>query len=139
MSQRTLCIIKPDATARSLTGQILARIEDAGLQILALKRLRLTQEQAGAFYGVHKGKPFYDELCEFMTSGPVVVAALQHNDAIAHYRALMGATNPEQAAEGSLRKLFAESLTRNSVHGSDSPENGAIEIAFFFSNLDLVE
>lgn len=137
MIQQTLCIIKPDATARNLIGTILGKIEQSGLKIKALKLLRLSQEQAGAFYAVHEGKPFYGELCAFMTSGPVVVAALEGEDAVTAYRTLMGATNPEQADEGTLRKLYAESLTRNSVHGSDSPENAAIEIGFFFSTLDL--
>jgi nucleoside-diphosphate kinase len=137
-TQRTLCIIKPDATARNLCGAILKMIEEAGFRIVGMKRLRLSREEAGAFYAVHTGKPFFDELCDFMCSGPVVVAALEGDDAITGYRTLMGATNPENADPGTIRKTYAQSLTCNSVHGSDSPENAAIEIGFFFSTQELV-
>jgi nucleoside-diphosphate kinase len=138
MSERTFSIIKPDATRRNLTGKINAVIEDAGLRIVAQRRVRLSREAAEAFYGVHKGKPFFEELVGFMTSGPVVVQVLEGDDAVARYREVMGATNPANAAPGTLRQLFAESFTGNSVHGSDSPENAAIEIAQFFTDADIV-
>ena len=138
MTQRTLCIIKPDATARNLTGAILRMIEDAGFKVIALKRLRMTDAQAGGFYAVHRERPFFEDLCEFMCSGPVVVAVLEAEDAVVRYRTLMGATNPEQADEGTIRKTYAVNLQNNSVHGSDSPENAAIEISYFFSTLELV-
>ena len=136
--QRTFSIIKPDATRRNLTGKINAVIEENGLRIVAQRRVRLTTEQAKAFYEVHAGKPFYDELVAFMTSEPVVVQVLEGENAVAHYREVMGATNPEKAAEGTIRKLFAVSMGENSVHGSDSDENAAREISFFFSQCDIV-
>jgi len=136
--QRTFSIIKPDATRRNLTGKINAVIEENGLRIVAQRRVRLTTEQAKAFYEVHAGKPFYDELVEFMTSEPVVVQVLEGENAVAHYREVMGATNPEKAAEGTIRKMFAVSMGENSVHGSDSEENAAREIGFFFSQCDIV-
>jgi len=138
MTERTFSIIKPDATRRNLTGKVNAVIEDAGLRIVAQRRIRLSRPQAEAFYGVHKERPFFDELVEFMTSGPVVVQVLEADDAVAKYREVMGATNPAQAAEGTIRKLYAESFTGNSVHGSDSPENAKIEIAQFFTEDDIV-
>jgi len=136
--QRTFSIIKPDATKRNLTGAINAKIEAAGLRIIAQKRIHLTMAQAGTFYGVHKERPFFGELCEFMVSEPVVVQVLEGEDAIATYRGVMGATNPADAAEGTIRKDFALSVGENSVHGSDAPETAAEEIAFFFSGLELV-
>ena len=136
--QRTFSIIKPDATRRNLTGKINAVIEENGLRIVAQRRVRLTTEQAKAFYEVHAGKPFYDELVAFMTSEPVVVQVLEGENAVAHYREVMGATNPEKAAEGTIRKMFAVSMGENSVHGSDSDENAACEISFFFSQCDIV-
>ncbi len=136
--ERTLSIIKPDATRRNLTGKINAKFEDAGLRIVAQRRIQLTRAQAEAFYGVHRERPFFDSLCSFMTSGPVVVQVLEGEGAVAKNREVMGATNPEQAAAGTIRKEFAESIEANSVHGSDSPENAAIEIAFFFSQIDIV-
>ena len=138
MPERTFSIIKPDATRRNLTGKINAVIEDGGLRIVGQRRLRLSREQAERFYDVHRGKPFYDELVAFMTSGPVVVQVLEGDDAVARYREVMGATNPANAAPGTIRQLFAESFTGNSVHGSDSPENAAIEIAQFFEERDIV-
>ena len=136
--QRTFSIIKPDATARNLTGAINAKIEEAGLRIIAQKRIRMTKEQAEGFYGVHKERPFFNDLVNFMISGPVVVQALEGEDAIAKYREVMGATNPADAAEGTIRAEFAESVGENSVHGSDAPETAAVEIAYFFSGLELV-
>jgi len=136
--ERTLSIIKPDATRRNLTGKINARFEDAGLRIVAQKRLQLTKEQAGRFYAVHAERSFFAELVAFMTSGPVVVQALEGENAVLRNREIMGATNPANAAAGTIRKDFAESIEANSVHGSDSLENAATEIAFFFSGLELV-
>ena len=136
--QRTFSIIKPDATRRNLTGKITALLEDAGLRIVASKRIRLTEDQAKAFYAVHKERPFYNDLVAFMTSGPVVVQVLEGEDAIARNRDVMGATNPANAEEGTIRKLFAESVEANSVHGSDGPETAAEEIAFFFAKSDIV-
>jgi nucleoside-diphosphate kinase len=136
--ERTLSIIKPDATKRNLTGRINAKFEEAGLRIVAQKRIRLTKEQAGEFYAVHKERPFYDELCEFMASGPVVVQVLEGENAIARNREVMGATNPADAAPGTIRAEFAQSVGENSVHGSDAPETAAQEIAFFFSGLEIV-
>ena len=136
--ERTLSIIKPDATARNLTGAINAKFEAAGLRIVAQKRLHLTEAQAGKFYEVHKERPFYGELCAFMASGPVVAQVLEGEDAVAKNREVMGATNPAQADAGTIRKEFALSIGENSVHGSDSAENAAIEIAFFFSGLEIV-
>lgn len=138
MTQRTFSIIKPDATKRNLTGKINAVIEDAGLRIIAQRRIHMTPAQAGRFYAVHKERPFYGELVETMTSAPVVVQVLEGDNAVARYREVMGATNPEQAAEGTIRKLFALNVGENSVHGSDSLENAAIEIAQFFSEADIV-
>lgn len=136
--ERTLSIIKPDATARSLTGAINDRLERAGLRIVAQKRLWLTRKQAEAFYAVHRERPFYASLCEFMTSGPVVVQVLEGEDAVARNREVMGATNPAQAAPGTIRKDFAQSIEANSVHGSDSVANAAVEVAFFFSAIEIV-
>lgn len=136
--QRTLSIIKPDATRRNLTGKINAKFEEKGLRIVAQKRIRLTQEQAQAFYAVHKERPFYGSLVEFMTSGPVVVQVLEGENAVLKNREVMGATNPANADEGTIRKEFAESVEANSVHGSDSEENAATEIAFFFSGCEIV-
>ena len=136
--QRTLSIIKPDATRRNLTGKINARFEDAGLRIVAQKRVRLTKEQAEGFYAVHAERSFFGELCTFMISGPVVVQVLEGENAVARNREIMGATNPANAAPGTIRADFAESVEANSVHGSDSPENATIEIAFFFSAIEIV-
>ncbi len=135
---RTFSIIKPDATRRNLTGAINAKLEAAGLRIVAQKRLHLTKAQAGKFYEVHAARPFYDELCEFMASAPIVAQVLEGEDAVAKNREAMGATNPADAAEGTIRKEFALSIGENSVHGSDSDENAATEIAFFFSGLEIV-
>ena len=136
--ERTLSIIKPDATKRNLTGKINAKFEEAGLRIVAQKRVHLTKAQAGKFYEVHKDRPFYDELCEFMASGPVVVQVLEGENAIAKNREVMGATNPADAAPGTIRAEFAESVGENSVHGSDAPETAAAEIAFFFAGIEIV-
>lgn len=136
--QRTFSIIKPDATQRNLTGAINAKIEESGLRIIAQKRLRLSQTEAGEFYAVHKERPFYSELVNYMMSGPVVVQVLEGDDAVAAYRKLMGATNPADADAGTLRAEFAEGIERNSVHGSDSEENAANEIRFFFSDIEIV-
>jgi nucleoside-diphosphate kinase len=136
--ERTLSIIKPDATRRNLTGEIVARFEKAGLRVVASRRIRLSQAQAEAFYAVHAARPFYGSLVAFMTSGPVVVQVLEGENAIAKNREVMGATNPEKAAPGTIRKDFAESMEANSVHGSDAPETAANEIKFFFSDLDIV-
>jgi nucleoside-diphosphate kinase len=136
--ERTFSILKPDATQRNLTGAINAVIEKAGLRIVAQKRIRMTRQQAEAFYAVHKERPFFGELVEFMTSGPVVVQVLEGDDAVAKYREIMGATNPAQAAEGTIRKQFAQSVGENSVHGSDSVENAKIEIAQFFPANEIV-
>ena len=138
MAERTLSIIKPDATRRNLTGKINARFEEKGLRIVAQKRVRLSRAQAEQFYAVHKARPFFNSLCEFMTSGPVVVQVLEGDNAVARNREIMGATDPAKAAAGTIRKDFAESIEANSVHGSDSAENAAIEIAFFFSGLEIV-
>jgi nucleoside-diphosphate kinase len=138
MTECTFSILKPDATARNLTGRINAVIEDAGLRIVAQRRIRMTQEEAEDFYDVHRERPFYGELVEFMTSGPVVVQVLEGDNAVARYREVMGATNPAQAAEGTIRKLFALSVGENSVHGSDSADNAKIEIAQFFDEADIV-
>ncbi|KEO56468.1 nucleoside-diphosphate kinase [Thioclava pacifica] len=136
--ERTLSIIKPDATKRNLTGKINAKFEEAGLRIVAQKRIKLSMEQAGKFYEVHKERPFYGELCEFMASEPVVVQVLEGEGAIAKNREVMGATNPADAADGTIRKEFALSVGENSVHGSDAPETAAKEISFFFSGLEIV-
>jgi nucleoside-diphosphate kinase len=137
-TERTLSIIKPDATRRNLTGQIIARFEKAGLRVVAQKRIQLTRTQAEQFYAVHKARPFFDSLCTFMISGPVVVQVLEGDNAVAKNREVMGATDPSKAAPGTIRKDFAESIEANSAHGSDSQENAAVEIAFFFSGLELV-
>jgi nucleoside-diphosphate kinase len=136
--QRTLSIIKPDATRRNLTGQINAKFEEKGLRIVAQKRIQLTEEQAGKFYEVHKERPFFKDLVSFMASGPVVVQVLEGNDAVALNRKIMGATNPANADAGTIRKEFAESIDANSVHGSDSLENAAIEIVQFFTDAEIV-
>ncbi len=135
--ERTLSIIKPDATRRNLTGAIVDRFEKAGLKVVASRRIQLSQAQAEAFYAVHTERPFFGSLVKFMTSGPVVVQALEGENAIAKNREVMGATNPANAAAGTIRKDFAESIEANSVHGSDAPETAAQEIAFFFSGLDI--
>ena len=136
--QRTFSMIKPDATARNLTGAINAKIEAAGLRIVAQKRIWMTRTQAEGFYAEHKGKPFFDELVSFMSSGPTIVQVLEGENAIAHYREVMGATNPEKAAPGTLRAEFAESMGRNSVHGSDSEASAAREISYWFSATEIV-
>jgi nucleoside-diphosphate kinase len=136
--ERTLSIIKPDATRRNLTGEIVARFEKAGLRVVAQRRMRLSTQQAQAFYAVHKERPFFKSLVEFMTSGPVVVQVLEGEGAIAKNREVMGATDPSKAAPGTIRKDFAESIEANSVHGSDAPETAANEIRFFFSDLEIV-
>ena len=136
--ERTLSIIKPDATRRNLTGKINAKFEDAGLRIAAQKRVHLTMAQAGVFYAEHSERPFYGELCEFMASAPVVLQVLEGDGAIAKNREVMGATNPADAAAGTVRAEFAQSVGENSVHGSDSPESAVREIAYFFSGLELV-
>ncbi|MFN3211625.1 MAG: nucleoside-diphosphate kinase [Henriciella sp.] len=135
---RTFSIIKPDATARNLTGAINKVIEEGGLRVVAQRRIQMTQAQAERFYDIHKERPFFGELVEFMTSAPVVVQVLEGENAVARYRDVMGATNPEEAADGTIRKLFAKSIGENSAHGSDSDENAALEIAQFFSEADIV-
>jgi nucleoside-diphosphate kinase len=136
--QRTFSIIKPDATERNLTGAVNAVIEESGLRIVAQKRILMSRREAETFYGVHKERPFFGELVDFMTSGPVVVQVLEGENAVLRYRDVMGATNPANAADGTIRKRFAKSIGENSVHGSDSPENAAIEIAQFFSGNEIV-
>jgi nucleoside-diphosphate kinase len=135
---RTFSIIKPDATRRNLTGAITKMLEDSGLRVVASKRIRMSREQAEGFYAVHKERAFFGELCDFMTSGPVVVQVLEGDDAVKRNREVMGATNPADAAEGTIRKTFAEGIEANSVHGSDSDENAAIEIAYFFQPEEIV-
>lgn len=135
--ERTLCIIKPDAVKKNVQGHIIQKVLDAGFQILGMRMRRLTEAQAKAFYAVHKERPFYKDLVDFMTSGPVVTIALQKENAIADYRKLIGATDPAKADEGTVRKLFANNVQENAVHGSDSVENGKIEVAFFFSEAEL--
>jgi nucleoside-diphosphate kinase len=137
-TERTFSIIKPDATRRNLTGAITARLEEAGLRVVASRRIRMTREQAEGFYAVHKERPFFNDLVRFMTSGPVVVQVLEGDNAVARNREVMGATNPADADDGTIRKLFAESIEANSVHGSDSPDNAAIEIDFFFKPEEIV-
>ena len=137
--ERTFSIIKPDATARNLTGAVNALIEKAGLRIVAQKRIRMTRQQAETFYAVHKARPFFGELVDFMTSGPVVVQVLEGESAIVKYRDVMGATDPSKAAEGTIRKLHAKSIGENSVHGSDAPETAVVEIAQFFSGNEIVD
>jgi nucleoside-diphosphate kinase len=136
--ERTFSIINPDATARNITGAINAVIEQAGLRIVAQKRIRMTREQAEIFYAVHKARPFFGELVDFMTSGPVVVQVLEGEGAVLKHRDVMGATDPAKAADGTIRKLFAKSIGENSVHGSDAPETAAVEIAQFFSGNEIV-
>ena len=136
--ERTFSIIKPDATRRNLTGKINAKFEDAGLRVVAQKRIHMTKAQAGKFYEVHSERPFYDELCEFMSSEPVIVQVLEGENAVIKYRDVMGSTNPENAEPGTIRKEFALNIQENSVHGSDSEENAKIEISFFFSQIELV-
>ena len=135
---KTLAIIKPDAVASGKAGAVIAHIQSAGFKVRAMKLTRLTSAQAGAFYAVHAERPFYGSLVEFMTSGPVIPMALERDDAVAHFRETIGATNPAEAADGTIRKLYAESLERNAVHGSDSDENAAIEIGFFFSQHEIL-
>ncbi|GJQ20545.1 MAG: nucleoside diphosphate kinase [Bacteroidia bacterium] len=137
-AERTLAILKPDCVRKNLQGEVLARIQKAGFKVLSLKTVRLTKETAGAFYAVHKGRPFYDELVNFMSSGPCVPIALEKANAVADFRTLIGATDPREAAEGTIRKLYADSKGENIVHGSDSVENGKSEVAFFFSESELV-
>ena len=137
--EKTLSIIKPDATARNITGQVNSIIEKSGLKIIAQKRIKLTKDVASKFYEVHKDRPFYQDLVSFMVSGPVVVQVLQGNNAVALYRQVMGATNPEEAEAGTIRKEFAQSIEANSVHGSDSLENAQKEISFFFAETELFE
>ncbi len=136
--ERTFSIIKPDATRRNITGKIISKLEDAGLRVVASKRIRMTRQQAEGFYGVHKERPFFGELVETMTSGPVVLQVLEGDNAIAKNREVMGATNPVNAAEGTIRKEFALSVGENSVHGSDAPETAREEIRYFFSDEEIV-
>ncbi|HJA08726.1 MAG TPA: nucleoside-diphosphate kinase [Candidatus Mailhella merdigallinarum] len=138
MIERTFSIIKPDAVARNLSGEILAMIQQSGLRIKAMKMIQLTRAQAEGFYAVHKERPFFNSLVEYMCSGPVVCSILEGEDAIRRYRDLMGATNPANAAEGTIRKKYAESIEANSVHGSDAPETAAFEMAYFFNALEIV-
>jgi nucleoside-diphosphate kinase len=137
--EKTLSIIKPDAVKRDLTGKIIAMFEEKGLRVVAQKKIWLSKEQAGSFYDIHRDRPFFGELCEFMSSGPIVVQVLQGNRAIELNREIMGATNPEQAEAGTIRKEFALSMTENSAHGSDSPETAREEISFFFSGLEVLQ
>ncbi len=137
-TERTFSIIKPDATARNITGKILSKLEGAGLRVVAQKRIRMTRDQAEGFYAEHSERPFFGSLCDFMTSGPVVVQVLEGEDAIARNREVMGATDPAEAADGTIRKELGESKERNSSHGSDSPESAAREIAFFFDDAEIV-
>ncbi len=136
--ERTLAILKPDCVKKNLQGEVIARIQKAGFKVLGFKMIRLTEETAGAFYAVHKGRPFYEGLVEFMSSGSCVPIALEKENAVADFRTLIGATDPKDAAEGTIRKLYADNKGENIVHGSDSPENGVIEVAFFFSGSELV-
>ena len=136
--QRTFSIIKPDATRRNLTGRITARLEDAGLRVIASKRVWMTRGQAEGFYAVHKERPFFDNLCEFMTSGPVVIQILEGENAVSKNREIMGATNPAEAVEGTIRKDFAENIEANSVHGSDAPETAAQEISYWFADTEII-
>ncbi len=137
-TERTFSIIKPDATKRNITGKIIAKFEEAGLRVIAQRRIQLSQEQAESFYGVHRERPFFNDLVAFMTSGPVVVQVLEGENAVVRNREIMGATNPDDADAGTIRKEFAESIEANSVHGSDAPETAAEEIAFFFKEDEIV-
>ena len=139
MIERTFSIIKPDAVARNLSGEILAMIQHSGLRVKAMKMIRLTRAQAEGFYAVHKERPFFNSLVEYMCSGPVVCSILEGEDAIRRYRELMGATNPANAAEGTIRKKYAQSIEANSVHGSDAPETAAFEMGYFFNALEIAE
>ena len=136
--ERSLAILKPDCVRKNLQGEVVARVQKAGFKILSMKQVRLTKETAGAFYAVHKGRPFYEGLVEFMSSGACMPLALEKENAVADFRKLIGATDPKEAAEGTIRELFADNKGENIVHGSDSPENGKIEVAFFFSERELV-
>ena len=136
--ERTFSIIKPDATRRNITGKVIAKLEEGGLRVVAQKRIHMTDEQAGGFYAVHKDRPFFGELVEFMTSGPVVVQVLEGENAIARNREIMGATNPAEAALGTIRAEFAESIGENTVHGSDGPDTAKTEIEFFFNKDEIV-
>lgn len=137
--ERTLVLAKPDAVRKNVVGKIISRFEEEGFKLVALKKLKLTKEQAGKFYIVHKERPFYDELCEFMSSGPIVAMVWEGENVIARVREIMGATDPSKAAEGTLRKLYGTNVGENAVHGSDSPESASYEIPFFFSGLEIVE
>lgn len=139
MGNRTLAILKPDCVRKNLAGQVITKITEAGFKIKAIKMVRLTDDSAGGFYEVHKGKPFFEGLVQFMTSGPCIPIALEKENAVADFRKLIGATDPQQAEEGTIRKLFADSKSENIVHGSDSDENAAIEISHFFSRKELLE
>ena len=139
MTERTLAILKPDCVKRKLAGEVLARIEKAGFRILGMKMVRLTPETGGGFYAVHRGRPFYNDLVAFMSSGVCIPVALEKENAVADFRALIGATDPKDAAPGTIRRDFAASKGENVVHGSDSPENGRLEIAFFFSEKELIQ
>jgi len=136
--ERTLVIAKPDAVRKNVVGKIISRLEDEGFKLVALKKIKLTKEQAGQFYIVHKDRPFYGELCDFMSSGPIVPMVWEGENVIARVREIMGATDPSKAAEGTLRKLYGTNVGENAVHGSDSPESAAYEISFFFSGIELV-
>jgi nucleoside-diphosphate kinase len=136
--QRTFSIIKPDAVQNGLSGKVISSLEEAGFKIAGLRMIHMSQQEAETFYGVHKERPFFSGLVKFMTSGPVVVMALEREDAVVKLREVMGATNPANAAEGTIRKLYAESIERNVIHGSDSPENAAIELGFFFRGTDFL-
>ena len=139
MNNRTLAILKPDCVQKNLIGEVIAKITEAGFKIKAMKMVRLTKESAGGFYEIHKERPFFNDLIAYMTSGPCVPIALEKENAVEDYRKLIGATNPAEAAEGTIRKLYADSIENNIVHGSDSDENAAIEIAHFFSRKELLE
>ena len=139
MVERTLAILKPDCVRKNLAGEVISRIEKVGFRILAMKKIHLTEETAGGFYAVHKGKGFYDELVKFMSSGPCVSIVLEKSNAVSDFRALIGATDPKEAAPGTIRKLYADNKGENIVHGSDSAENGKIEIGYFFSEREIIE
>jgi len=139
MTERTLAILKPDCVRKNLTGEVISRIEKAGFKIMAMKKIRMSRETAGGFYAVHRGKGFYDELVRFMSSGPCVPIVLEKDNAVSDFRALIGATDPKEAAPGTIRKLFADNKGENIVHGSDSAENGKIEAGYFFSEREIIE